>query len=308
MGRYVRAYVDQVQHDVEVDDDTGWALTLGTARGAVLDALHRAELASRAALLDRVTVVEGHRRRFAQGPGVRRLPEAELVHVSEAFGAYRDTVPTGKVAGPVAYDVLDLVGRSGFGIGSAGLPAYSVLIEAFSQALDNDVVLTLKQGNVAAASRVVHDERLDAEFVHHGHRTAMSQRALQAHSDRFLGWTSIDTGAGPVGFVVSEDSPYEADLDWDGVDKFDELQVLVEQLGRATAKVHCVFDTDTEGGVVHVQVEEAVARSVGGDVAGLVAHMRRFAHVYAGRARADHRLFVDAFRAGAFAAVAPHRS
>ncbi len=307
VGGYVRAYVDQVHHYVEVDDDTGWALTLGTAKGAVLDALHRAKLARRVALLDRVTVVEDHRRRFADGSGVRRLAEPEYAHVTEAFGAYRDTVPKGKVVGPVAYDVLDLVGKTGFGIGSAGLPAYNVLIEAFSQALDNDVVLTLKQGNVAAPSRVVHDERLASAFEHHGHRTAVSQRALQAHSDRFLGWTSIDTGAGPVGFVVSEYSPYEADLEWDGVDEPDELRVLVEQLGRATAKVHCVSDSDTEGGVVRVQVEEAVARSIGGDVDGLVTDMRRFAHAYAGRAREDHRLFVDAFRAGAFAAVAPHR-
>lgn len=312
VGRYVRAYVDQVHHYVETDDDTGWALTLDTARGAVLDALHRAKGASRVALLDRVTVVEEHRRRFADGSGVRRLGDDEYAHVSEAFAAYRATVPQGRVVGRVAYDVLDLVGKSGFGIGSAGFPAYNVLIEAFSQALDNDVVLTLKQGNVAAVSRIVHDERLSAAFEHHGHRTAVSQRALQAHADRFLGWTSIDTGAGPVGFVVSEYSPYEADLEWDGVDEPDELQVLVEQLGRATAKVHCVSDDyqgdgDTGGGVVQVQVEEAVAASVGGDVDGLVRDMRRFAHAYAWRARGDHRLFVDAFRAGAFAAVAPHR-
>ncbi|HEX8496451.1 MAG TPA: DUF2252 domain-containing protein [Actinomycetales bacterium] len=305
--RFVRAYVDQVHHYVEVDDDTTWALTLETGRGAVLDALHRAKLASRVALLDRVTVVEDHRRRFADGSGVRRLQDAECAEVTAAFAAYRDTVPTGKIVGKVAYDVLDLVGKSGFGIGSAGLPAYNVLIEAFSQALDNDVVLTLKQGNVAAPSRVVHDPELAGAFEHHGHRTAVSQRALQAHSDRFLGWTSIDLGSGQVGFVVAEYSPYEADLEWQGVDEPDELAVLVEQLGRATAKVHCVSDSDADAGVVQGQVEEAIARSVGDGVDDLVRDMRLFAHKYAARARADHRLFVDAFRAGAFASVAPHR-
>ena len=60
----------------------------------------------------------------------------------------------------VTFDVLDVVGKSGFGIGSAGLPAYNVLIEGFTQALDNDVVLTLKQGNVAAPSRVIDDPAL----------------------------------------------------------------------------------------------------------------------------------------------------
>ena len=308
VGRFVRAYVDQVHHYVEVDDDTTWALTLDTGRGAVLDALHRAKMASRVDLLDSVTVVEEYRRRFAERSGVRRLDEAERALVTEAFAGYRETVPHGRVTGRVAFDVLDVVGKSGFGIGSAGLPAYNVLIEAFSQALDNDVVLTLKQGNIAAPSRIVKDERLSSAFEHHGHRTAVSQRALQAHSDRFLGWTSIDTGAGPVGFVVAEYSPYEADLEWSGVDEPDELGVLVDQLGRATAKVHCVSDADADAGLVDVQVEEAIARSVGDDVDGLVRDLTDFAHQYAARARADHRLFVDAFRAGAFAAVAPHSS
>ena len=306
VSRYVRAYVQQVHHYVATDDDTTWALTLDTGRGAVLDALRRAKMASRVDLLDSVTVVEGYARRFADGSGVRRLETDEHALVAAAFADYRETVPRGRVTGRVAFDVLDAVGKSGFGIGSAGLPAYNVLIEAFSQALDNDVVLTLKQGNIAAPSRVVRDDRLSSAFEHHGHRTAISQRALQAHSDRFLGWTSIDTGAGPVGFVVAEYSPYEADLEWSGVDEPDDLQVLIDQLGRATAKVHCVSDSDADAGLVDFSVEEAVAGSVGDDVDGLVRDLTGFAHAYANRARADHGLFVDAFRAGAFAAVAPH--
>ena len=109
--------------------------------------------------------------------------------------------------------------RPGFGIGSAGLPAYTVLIEGFNQALDNDVVLSIKQGNVAAPSRVVDDRDVHEYFQHHGHRTAVSQRALQAHADPLLGYTDIDG----VGFVVSELSPYEADLDWSELTEPDEL-------------------------------------------------------------------------------------
>lgn len=107
------------------------------------------------------------------------------------------------------FDVLDVIGRSGYGIGSAGLPTYNVLIVGLRQALDNDVVLTVKQGNVAAPSRVVRDLEVTGYFEHHGHRTAISQRALQAHADRFLGWTELrGTDARPTGFVVSEYSPY----------------------------------------------------------------------------------------------------
>ncbi|GAA4402618.1 DUF2252 domain-containing protein [Fodinibacter luteus] len=231
VGRYVRAYAEQIEHYQSVADDTEWALTLGTAEGAVLDALHRAKLLTRFGMLESMTVVEDYRRRFADATGVRRLPDDEVQAVRTAFDAYLDTLPETR-RGAVTFDVLDVIGRSGFGIGSAGLPAYSILIEGFSQALDNDVVLSMKLGNVAAPSRVVRDERAAGYFEHHGHRTATSQRALQAHADRFLGWAILPGSGGSAGYVVSEVSPYEADLDWDDVTEPADLAVLVNQLGR----------------------------------------------------------------------------
>ena len=304
--RYVRSYVDWVGHYVEAEDDTEWALTLSTAEGAVLDALRQAKLSTRVALLDGNTVVEDYARRFADRTGVRRLESGEADRVMAAFNAYLDTVPARKKEGVVMFDVLDVVGRQGFGIGSAGLPAYNLLIEGFSQALDNDVILTMKQGNVAAPSRVVRDPETAAFFDHHGHRTALSQRALQAHADRFLGWTRLSGHDGSeVGFVVSEFSPYESDLDWEPIDEPDQMATVVTQLGQATAKIHCVADDDSEHDLIDVSVEEVVTACVGDKADDLVADMCEFAYRYAERARSDHALFVDAFRGGAFSAVTP---
>ena len=303
---YVRAYVDWVHHYVDADDDTDWALTLATAHGGVLDALRHARLRTRVHLLDETTVVADYNRRFADRSGARRLDDDEADRVKEAFAAYLNTVPDSKKEGVVMFDVLDVVGRQGFGVGSAGLPTYNVLIEGFSQALDNDVVLSLKQGNIAAPSRVVHDEEIADFFEHHGHRTAVSQRALQAHADRFLGWTELPGHDGsPAGFVVSEQSPYEADLDWEAIDEPEQMREVVEQLGQATAKIHCVDDDDAERDLVRVSVEQVVAESVGDDMAGLVRDLSEFAHRYAEQVRDDHALFVDAFRGGAFAEVSP---
>ena len=304
VGRYARAYADQVAHYRSVPDDTEWALTLDTAEGAVLDALHRAKLSTRFGMLESMTVVEDYRRRFAESSGVRRLEDGEIEAVMGAYTGFLETLPDSH-RGTVMFDVLDVVGRSGFGVGSAGLPAYSILIEGFSQALDNDVVLSMKQGNIAAPSRVVHDDRAASYFEHHGHRTALSQRALQAHADRFLGWAALPGSEGPVGYVVSEVSPYGADLEWDEVSEPDDLAVLVTQLGRATAKIHCVADSESDQELVSVSVEDAVGACIGDDVDGFVATMVAFAHDYALQARDDHRLFVDAFRSGRFAHVAP---
>ena len=95
--------------------------------------------------------------------------------MEKAYAAYLDTIPESKRLGSLTYTLKDVVATAGFGIGSAGLPAYNLLVEGHTQALENDVVLSMKQGNVAAPSRVVDDEEAAAFFAHHGHRTAVSQ-------------------------------------------------------------------------------------------------------------------------------------
>lgn len=294
IATFATAYVDQVRWFTDTDDDAQFSLNLQTARGAVLAALQSARLSTRSQMLDKMTSVDDWDRRFRQLPGVRRLDDAERATVEDAFARYLETIPRTKQFRGIAYDVKDVIGKSGFGIGSAGLPSYTILIEGFNQALDNDVVLSMKQGNVAAPSRVVEDPEVHGYFDHHGHRTAVSQRALQAHADQLLGYTDI---AG-TGFVVSEISPYEADLDWSELTEPDELSEVAEQLGRAVAKVHCVSDADSDQSLVAFQTEEAITAAIGDDVDAFVADLVAFGLEYAAVVRDDHRHFVEAFRAG----------
>jgi uncharacterized protein (DUF2252 family) len=291
-SRYLRSYLDQVRHFLAMDDDSDFSLRLGTARGAVEHVLQDTRLRTRVELLDKITETEGYDRIFRDATGVRRLDDAEHAEVYEAFQRYLETIPQSKRLRSVAYTVKDIIGRSGFGIGSAGLPAYSVLIEGYNQALDNDVVLSMKQGNVAAASRVVTDPVLAAYFKHHGHRTAISQRALQAHADPLLGYTDLRG----VGYVVSEVSPYESDLDWSELTEPEDIEPVLDQLGRATAKVHCVADADSDHSLVSFQTEEAIAAVVGDREDEFVEWVCRFGREYGAVVRDDHRLFVEAFR------------
>ena len=100
------------------------------------------------------------------------------------------------------------------------------------------------------------------------------------------------------GFVVSELSPYEVDLDWDDLTEPEEIRPVLAQLGRATAKLHCVGDADSDHTLVPFQTEEAITSMIGGRRGEFIADVVDFAHGYARRTREDHRLFVDAFRAG----------
>ncbi|MEJ8280317.1 DUF2252 domain-containing protein [Pseudonocardia spirodelae] len=290
---YCRGYLDQVRHFADTDDDT-FALRLDTTEGPVHQVLQAARTRSRVGLLDAITETEGFDRILRPGPGLRALDDDERARVTAAFEAYVETIPEARRHRGVAYTVKDVAGRSGVGIGSAGLPTYTVLVEGLNQALDNDIVVSMKQGNVAAPSRVVTDERVAGAFRHHGHRTAVSQRALQAHADPMLGWTELDG----VGFVVAEVSPYEADLDWSELTEPDEIAPVVTDLGRATAKIHCVSDADADHSLVGFRVEEAVAARTAGQEDAFVEWVVGFAHDYAATVRADHALFVDAFREG----------
>lgn len=292
VGHYVRAYLAAVRSFTHGDTEKRVSLRRDNTDGPVLESLLRARGRSRESLLNGVTELEGRERIFRSGSGVRRLDDPERAEVVAAYERYLTTIPAGKRLPPAAYTVLDVVGRSGFGIGSAGLPAYNLLIEGFNEALDNDVVLSMKQAVRAAPSRVVDDERLRAAFTDHGHRTAVSQRALQSHSDRLLGHTQM----GGVGYVVSELSPYVTDLEWDDVVEPDDVASVLGHLGLATAKAHCVSDADAEHDLVPFQVEEAIMAVVGGQEDAFVADLVAFARAYADVVRADHARFVDAFR------------
>jgi uncharacterized protein (DUF2252 family) len=292
---YVRAYVEQVRCFVESDRDHEYALRLENTDGEIREILRETRLNTRVDLLDNMTLVNDEvERRFRRNPGVRELDEAERARVHAAYEAYLETIPETKRFRSLTYQVKDIVGRQGFGIGSAGLPAYNVLVEGPTQALENDVVLSMKQGNVAAPSRIVHDERIKGYFKHNGHRTAVSQRALQAHADPWLGYTEIDD----VGFVVSELSPYVEDLDWSDLTEPEQMSPVLDYLGRATAKVHCVADKDSDPNIVGFQTEDEIIEALSGNEEEFVQEMVEFGAHYSEIARDDHQLFVDAFRNG----------
>jgi uncharacterized protein (DUF2252 family) len=294
VGRYLRAYLAQVdEYEQSADDD--FALHLDNTDGPVLAALVEAREMRRADLLSGLTVREDGGRRLADDGTTRRLGKQERTKVESAYAAYLDTIPSSKRSSrDIFYELLDVVGKAGFGIGSAGLPAYNLLIEGPSQALDNDVVLSMKQANVPAVSRYVDSEALEQYFDHEGHRTVVSQRALQKHTDPLLGHTELDG----VGYVVAEVSPYEVDLDWRALTEPDEIAQVVELLGRATAKIHCASDEDSDEDLVDFQVESAIRDAVHRRRKELIAWVTDFGLSYAERVRADHALFVDAFREG----------
>lgn len=268
--------------------------TLDTATGPLLDALRDARSLTRFALLDSMTEIRDFERRFAPGGGSIELDAATRYKVLAGFDGYLETLPESSLTRPDSYRVKDVVGRRGIGIGSAGLPSYNILLEGNSDALENDVVIYLKQAQTPAVSRHITDERVRGYFQHEGHRTVISQRALQAHADPWLGWTELD-GAGQL---VAEVSPYAVDLDWSDLDDPAEIAAVVADLGRATATMHGAADDESGHSLVPFSTERAIDAAIAADEEGFSELLVEFAHSYGARARADHQIFVDLFRNG----------
>ncbi|GAB3850972.1 DUF2252 domain-containing protein [Dactylosporangium cerinum] len=293
---YARTYVSELRAIAAGGEEAIGSLTLDTTDGVLRDVLQRARLNTRVALLDEQTVIEDYDRRFAMSDGVYLVDAPTRAEVEAAFAAYLPTLPSWDGSHSPQYSIKDVVMRKGVGIGSAGLPSYNVLLEGHTQALENDVIIYMKQGQTPAVSRWITDPKVKAYFKHQGHRTSESQRALQAHADAWAGYTELRG----VGQVVAEVSPYAADLDWSDVNELPDLTSVVNYLGRATARMHSVADDESSHDLVNFSTEEAIVAAISRDEDGFVDTLVDFAHSYGARARADHQIFVDLFRNGKF--------
>ncbi|GAA2467803.1 MULTISPECIES: DUF2252 domain-containing protein [Streptomyces] len=293
---YAAAYRERIHALASgAKDDEVPPFTLDTAEGPLLGALRDARARTRFALLDSMTEIREFERRFTEGDGSIELDAATRYKVLAAFDGYLETLPEESLVRPDSYRVKDVVGRRGIGIGSAGLPSYNILLEGHSDALENDVVIYIKQAQTPAVSRHITDPAVRGYFEHEGHRTVISQRALQAAADPWLGWTELD-GAGQL---VAEVSPYAVDLDWSDIDDPDEIAAVVADLGRATATMHAAADDESgHSELVPFSTERAIDAAIAADEEGFADLLVDFAHSYGARARADHQIFVDLFRNG----------
>ena len=231
---------------------------------------------------ERITVVEEHERRFADRPQNRRLEDDERERSwprSSATGDRRPAAPRRDVA----YDVKDVVGTGGFGIGSAGLPAYNVLLEGYDQALENDVVLSIKQGNVAAPSRIVDDPELREYFEHEGTgRRSASARCRptppsSSATPRSAAWASSSPSSRPTSWTsTGRTSPSPRRSAGDGPAGAGDREAAPRRRRRQRPLARAF------------QMEEAITAMIGDRREEFVADLVQFAHDYARRTQEDH--------------------
>ncbi|WP_066360865.1 DUF2252 domain-containing protein [Herbidospora mongoliensis] len=294
VSEFAGSYLHELGAIAHGGDDAIGSLTLETTTGVLHRVLQTARLNTRVSLLDGETTIENYERRFTIAENRHAVDDETRDAVLAAYEGYLATLP--QPLNPLEHVVKDIALRQGIGIGSAGLPSYNLLLEGHTQALENDVILYMKQAQVPAVARYIDDEKVHGYFKHQGHRTAESQRALQAYADSWLGYASLKG----VGQLVAEVSPYSADLDWSDVNEPAEIASVITDLGRAVARMHSVADDESSHDLVDFSTEEAIVAAIGDKHAEFTALLVDFAHRYGARARQDHQLFVDLFRNGRF--------
>ena len=286
-----QSYARQVAR-FAANEDKNFSLTLANTKGSVLRVLQEARQLTRIGLLGFDTEIKDGDRRFKINKNCIAIDAAERAKIEAALLEYYTTIPKRKQRAKITYNVKDVVRRRGLGIGSAGLRMYSVLLEGETEALENDIIISLKIAQPSAAAKYVKDAAAASYFIHQGQRTAISQRALQTNADPFLGYTTIDG----QGVFATEVSPYGADLDWSDINDLDDTLQVIEELGRCVAKIHCCSDDDSDQTLIQYSIEDAINKALDGREAEFVDYMVDFGDSYAAVVRNDHRLFVDAFR------------
>lgn len=285
------SYVRQVAEFVRRPESRSFALTLQTTKGKLLNILYKARLQTRVALLDMDTEIADGDRKLRYDKNSIPVDEETREKALAAFQQYMTTIPKRKRQKQKNYNIKDVVIKRGMGIGSAGLPQFTFLLEGETEALENDILVIMKQSQEAAPTRYV-PYQVENYFLHNGHRTVLSQRALQAHSDPWLGWATYEG----EGRFCTELSPYFSDMDWSDINRFDEIIEVVTYFGQAVAKIHCISDEDSDNELVPFSVEDAIHEVLSEREAEFVNYIADFGERYALQVRQDHQLFVDAFR------------
>jgi hypothetical protein len=92
-----------------------------------------------------------------------------------------------------------------------------------------------------------------------------------------------------VGQLVAELSPYEADLNWD------DILGLVDDLGQATAKIHCISDIDSDQTLVPFSTDNAIHAVLDGREDDFIAYLVGFGEAYGAVVRHDYVRVANTF-------------
>jgi len=241
----------------------------------VQSVLRKAERATPRLSLEHLTVSAGSARRFKpQPPLVTRVDTRTASRVLAALKSYRQTLAPERQHFFDQYHPLDVAFKV-VGTGSVGLRDYVVLLEGNGRS--DALFLQVKEEPPSCYARHLAGLRREEN---EGRRVVEGQRALQAQSDIFLGWTAMQGRD----YLVRQLADHKASIEVDDLAGEGLLQYALV-CGEVLAKGHARSGDPC-----------ALAGYLGSSTKFDVA-IASFAVAYADQTASDHKAFVAAVNA-----------
>ena len=242
----------------------------------VRSVLRKAEHATPRHNLERLTVPVGDSRRFKpQPPLLTRVDKQTASRVLEALKSYRQTLAPERQHFFDQYHPLDVAFKV-VGTGSVGLRDYVVLLEGNRRS--DALFLQVKEEPPSCYARYLSGP---GRQENEGRRVVEGQRALQAQSDIFLGWSTMQGRD----YLVRQLADHKASIEVDDLAGEGLLQYALV-CGEVLAKGHARSGDPC-----------ALAGYLGSSTKFDVA-IASFAVAYADQTARDHKAFVAAVEAG----------
>lgn len=187
------------------------------------------------------------------------------------------------------FRVVDVAIKKDSGTASLGLDRYFVMIDGNSSAVEDNIILELKQARRSALYGLTPTDRAEDDGA--------APRAVRSHDvhlvggDPYYGHVEMDE----ISFLVRERSPYKDEIDVDDLDE-EEMQEYASICGQALAQTHARSDQDT--GIMEGDAEKRILSAITPDL--FRDDVVRFAKSAAKRLKKDYKAFCKDHQLGAF--------
>lgn len=192
----------------------------------------------RGELLGKWTIVERGERQFSQEhEKLEPLSDRERQQLADALGEHLHTLDFPDSNPGIHFKIKDAARRLQAGTGSLGLERYYAIIEGADEALQDDIILDIKEQSPPEACRQMNEREMSqyrAEFPNEGIRHARAFRAIAHRPDPYLGWLYWNGRH----FSIRERSPFKEDFPTDKTKDFEEYRDMASTWGRVLAREH----------------------------------------------------------------------
>jgi len=211
-----------------IDDASALAAPDPDDRRRRRQVVERANAQSMHAAVERITAVNGGRRRFVDSPPLLYHASAETnggFDVEQLLETYTQSLTPEIRVLRARYRLVDSAVKV-VGVGSVGTRCSVALVQA-----DGDDVLILQIKEARAS--VLEEFTAASSYANHGERVVHGQRLMQSASDALLGWGT----AGPHHFYVRQYKDKKGAVNMAAMDGFD-LRDYAQLCGWVLAKAH----------------------------------------------------------------------